>query len=110
MQLQAYLLTLLLELPVAFVVVRVWGLSLTRAVLAALLASSLTHPLAWQTALMLVTMRPWWLVWLLIEAGVVVVEALVFRRLLRLPWSRALWLSFLVNAVSASAGWLWSVF
>lgn len=110
MQLKAYLLTLLLELPVALALARVWDLPLPRVGMTTLLASSLTHPLAWQTALMLVTMRPWWLVWLLIEAGVVVMEALVFRRLLRLPWSRALWLSFLVNAVSASAGWLWSVF
>lgn len=110
MQLQAYLLTLLLELPVALALACVWGLPLPRASLATLLASSLTHPLAWQTALILVTMRLWWLVWLLVEAGVVLVEALVFGWVLRVPWRRALWLSFLVNAVSASAGWLWSVF
>lgn len=64
------------------------------------LASLLTHPLAtWAVS----TGRPL----LLVEAGVVLVEALVFRVVTELGWKQAVLLSLLINAATTAIAVLW---
>lgn len=75
-----------------------------RVALAAALASLLTHPLAWHFSRRLGPQQylagVWW-----IESAVVLLEAVVYRLLLRLRWTRALGVSLLANALSAGLGW-----
>ncbi len=103
------LLTLLLELPVVLAGAYGSGVRWQRALVVGVLASCLTHPLAWSLAWLAVVYlaTPDYLLWLLgIEASVVLVEAWVFRHLLPLPWGRALVLSVLANGLSALTGLL----
>ena len=104
-QLQALLLTWLLELPIALLVCQRRDV---RLVVAVVVASALTHPLVWLIGTSLP--RAWW--WpgiCLTEAVVGVVEGLLLWRLLRapphpLPWRQALLAGVLMNAFSFGAG------
>lgn len=103
-QAQALALTLACETPLAC-----WWLRehpLARTAFAAMAASALTHPAAWHLASRLSPSQYraglWW-----IEAAVVLVEAVVFRLVLRLAWPRALAVSLAANALSMAVGWWW---
>lgn len=102
-RLGAFALTLACEIPVVFMLAR--HLPARRVVPVAAGASCLTHPLAWRIA-MLLTPDVYRLGVALIEAGVVVVEAIWYRCWLRLSFGRAVGISLLANAASVSVGWL----
>lgn len=74
---------------------------------AVLLVNLITHPIFWRLQ---DNFAPGGLPALYAaEGGVVLIEAAAYHRLLSLPLSRALALSFLLNLLSLSAGfWLWS--
>jgi hypothetical protein len=100
---EALIWTYVLETPV--VMAAGWFLrrEIRRAVLAALLASSLSHPLAWWVATSMSPEDSAW-GWYAIEAAVCCAEAPVLGRIIRLP-SRWAWpLSITANAVSALVG------
>lgn len=97
--------TLLLETPAALLAAHRWRLSWLHAGCAALLASCITHPLAWDAALALHP-EHYFVGWLCIEAAVVLAEAGIFFLLLRLSPARALALSLAANSISALAGTL----
>lgn len=96
-------LTLAVEVPVVVVVGRAIGVGARRAALVAVGANLLTHPLLWFVA------APWlhdhWGLAgvALAEAGVVAVEAAVYRRTLERS-ALAGWLALLANAASFGAG------
>lgn len=106
-QLLALALTLMLEVPVAW---RGFGGAAAplRVPGAAVLASVLSHPLAWSLALRLgpddFPLGYWF-----IESGVWLFEAALYRGLLRCPWRQALAVSLAANLLSALAGgWLFA--
>lgn len=104
--------TLAVEVPLVMLLARRWHIAWVRSLPVALLASCLTHPLAWKlswvaSVLLQTTHYPVW--FLAIEAGVWLLEALVFHFGLRLGWQRACVLSLGVNLASALFGvLLWS--
>jgi hypothetical protein len=102
-QLQAYILTLACEVPVMLVLAR--GLSSMRVLVIAVTASSLTHPVAWHIASILSPDEYSAGIWI-IEAGVVLAEALWYWLWLRPDFARSLRWSALANAASFGLGWL----
>ncbi len=85
--------TLLVEVPIVVACgprARRGGLALD-----AILANSLTHPLAWFAIQH--GMNWWW-----IEGIVQVVEAVVYRKVSRMSWSRAASTSVLANTTTAA--------
>lgn len=80
---------------------RTWG----RVLLAGLLPSLLTHPLAWR-AWERLGPQDYQQGVAIIEIAVWLVEALLLKLILRLQWRQALLLSLLANAASFAAGWI----
>ncbi|MEN9434556.1 MAG: hypothetical protein RLZZ422_2145 [Pseudomonadota bacterium] len=105
----AWLLTLLLEVPLVVFFANKWGISWQRAAIVGIVASSITHPLAWKSfwaaTVIWQTDHAWlWLV--CIESLVWLIEAGVYRIALPLDWGRSMMLALLTNALSASMGML----
>jgi hypothetical protein len=98
-------LTLAIESPIVWLAA--WWLRVhwLRAVVAGLLASSLTHPGAWWLSRQLGPLD-YGTSTLAIEALVCLVEAVVLKLVLQVAWRRALVLSVVANAASAGAGLL----
>ena len=94
----AFLLTVVLEMP-CVVACAPRGVR-RRAALDSLLVNACTHPVAW------LAVNSDALSWTATEAAVVVVEALVYRWITRMPWSRAGAASLLANGVSAGSAFL----
>jgi hypothetical protein len=96
--------TLILETPVALAAGKFWDRGLGRSLIAALVASGVTHPVAWRLALAMPApdYQAWG--WHAIEGGVCCVEAVILGRIMRLPAKRAWPLSIVANSVSALAG------
>ncbi|MFO1050938.1 MAG: hypothetical protein U1F36_01830 [Planctomycetota bacterium] len=88
-----FAITLLVEVPIVVACgprARRGGVALD-----AVLANTLTHPLAW---LAIQHGMNWW--W--VEGIVPVVEAVVYRKVTRLTWGRAVWASLLANTTTAA--------
>lgn len=94
-QLQAFLLTLAIEVPCAVYLSRVPDLR--RVALLAIAASSVTHPLVWWLN------TTSWTRLLALELGAVVVESMIYFLGLR-DVRRALLLGLVTNALSFSVG------
>lgn len=99
----AFALTLACELPAVLLTTR--PLPAARVLLVAAAANLLTHPLAWRVSR---TLAPddYQAGVALIEAGVVVVEALWYYGWLRMGAGRAFGVSLFANAASLLTGWL----
>jgi hypothetical protein len=102
-QLEAFGLTLAVESVAAVALAPAFGISRGRAVLSAVLGSSLTHPLLWWSfykvyAVLGALTTP------ALEAVVILAEAPFYRVLATPKWTEALLLSLLVNATSWAAG------
>ena len=91
--LTAFALTCAVELPIVALLAR--GRR-RRAALDAFGANLLTHPLAWYAVRTLLAS------WTAVELTVVVVEAVVYRTVTRLPLERAVVASALANGVTAA--------
>lgn len=103
---QALALTLACEVPlILWLTARLPHLSRTRVALVAATASCVTHPLAWRAALAFTPDMYRTGLWL-IEAIVVVIEALWYLLWLRPGWRRAATWSLAANALSATLGML----
>jgi hypothetical protein len=103
-QIQAFLLTLALEVPCAvFLAGRLGVADLRRIALLAIAGSALTHPLVWWLSSAWTALPPWPRL-LLLEAGAVLVEGAVYRIAVTAP--RALLLAFVANALSFGVGLL----
>ena len=102
---EAMIWTYAIELPVTLLAGWLWRCRWQRGLVSGLLASGLTHPLAW-------TLAQAWPAetflqgFFIIEAGVVLVETVVLRFGMRLGWGQAFCLSLLANGLSAGAGWV----
>lgn len=103
-QLQALAWTLGLEMPVVLLGARLMSAPPGRAVLAGLVASGLSHPIAWKLAL-ISPPDAFLLAWAAIELAVTLFEAIVLNVVMRLRWLQALALSLAANVFSAGAGW-----
>lgn len=77
-----------------------------RGMLAATLATLLTHGAVWDLAIALAEPETWVETALALEAAVVAIEAVVWRALLPVAPSRCLGLSALANAASTGVGLL----
>lgn len=102
-QLSAFGITLACEVPVILLLGRhqpMW-----RLVLIAVTASAITHPLAWKVASILAT-DEYRSGTLLIEAGVIVIEALWYRLWLPIKLRTAGFYSLTANACSFAMGWV----
>ena len=108
----ALLVTLAVEVPLVLLLTRRWHYPWGRCLVAAVLASCISHPIAWKlswvaSVLLQSAHYGWWFV--AIEFGVCFVEALLYWLVLRLCWQRTLFLSVIANATSALFGiLLWS--
>ncbi len=102
-QIEAFALTLLIEASVALMLARIFRVSAAGCALSAVIGSSLTHPVLWAIFHdVQVLVGP--LTTPLLEAGVFLAEAPVYRMLAVRRWDDALLLSLLVNAASWLAG------
>jgi hypothetical protein len=109
-QLQALLLSVALELPVALLLCARWGPAahggLRRVALTAVAATLLTHPFAWTWLPGLRGVMPTWARTLLVEGGVSVVEGLLYWRLGGLSPTRGQAVGWGANALSYGVGML----
>jgi hypothetical protein len=111
-QLEALILSLALEVPVAVGLAAGMGLrrgpaahrGLGRVGVTGLAATLLTHPFAWTLLPGLEDILPLWARILLVEGGVAVVEGLMFARLAGMGWVRGQVVGWTANAVSFGAG------
>jgi hypothetical protein len=100
-QIDALLLSILIEAALAAVLVGRW-----RAALAAALGTLPTQSAAWWAIPLLEQDLGYPAAILLVEAGVVLAEALGYRVIVPLRWPRALAVSLTANVVSAGFGLL----
>ena len=102
-QSEAMALTLLIEAAVAAALAPVFARPAMRCAAAAVIASTITHPILWtiygdaQTLFGAFTTP-------VLEAGVIAAETIAYRVLATPRWDEAALLSLLVNAASWSAG------
>jgi hypothetical protein len=104
-QMSALLLTLAVEIPLAGLLARAFAGDWRRALPVALLASCATHPVAWKLAAKLGP-DDYREGLALIEAGVVLAEAGIYRLLARCKAMSALGISAVCNAASWTAGFV----
>lgn len=104
-QAEALCWTWFLELPLVLMLGSHWRLPVGRLLLAGLLASGITHPLAWSHASSC-SAGQWLCSWWGIECAVTGFEAGFYWRVLRLGWLRAALLSLCTNGFSALTGTL----
>ena len=102
-QLEAMGLTLVIEGTAAFALAPVLGLRPAPCALAAILASTVTHPILW-AVFYSVYAGLGALTTPVLEAIIVLAEAPFYRTLARTRWDDALLMSLLVNAASWGAG------
>jgi hypothetical protein len=104
----ALLLTIAIETPLAFALVRRlgWGAG-WRAAAAAAVGVAATHFFAWAAILQLETATPYLAAVGFVETGVVLVKIGVYRALVPLRWRRALVLARIVNSVATATGLLY---
>lgn len=95
--------TLAVEAPLVTLVGRRLRLAWWRAIVAGLLPSLVTHPLAWR-AWERLGPQDYLQGVLLIEAAVWLIEAVLLKMLLSLLWRQALLLSLFANAASFALG------
>lgn len=108
-QLQALLLSILLEVPVVVALARLLGVDtpLRRLVLTACAATLLTHPFAWHGFRVLSGVFPsYWVKAGVIEGGVAVVEGLLYWRVAGAGFGRGQALGWASNAFSYGIGLL----
>lgn len=103
-QFQALAWTLILEIPVVLLGARLMAVPLWRGSVAGVVASGVSHPVAWKLAL-ISPPDAFVFSWVAIELAVTFLEAVVLKTVMRLRWLQALLLSLAANAISAGAGW-----
>jgi hypothetical protein len=97
------LLTIGIELPVY------WLASSTKSaktVLAAILINAFTNPLVLYCHIYVLSRRPWWQGFVVLELATVVIEALLFSFMTKIKLQRAMTVSLAANTLSAAAGFL----
>ena len=104
-QLLAWGLTLAVEGGVAALLAREFGLKPSRAAMAAILGSLLSHPFVWWMFHLMIEPIGYWPTFVVAEAFAVLVEA-PFYRVAGATWINALTISFLVNAASVIVGFV----
>ena len=108
-QIEAMVLSMVVEAPVAFALVRVcdWPCrGPTHAALAIALATAATHPQLWAASLWLYPRLGYGAAVVLAEAGVVLVEAGIVAWVTELSPARSILVSALANAASVAVGLL----
>lgn len=103
-ELQTYLFTLLIEVPVITALCYRWGLTLQQGFLSGLLIITLVHPLTWQLVRIAAVIFSTgdYLAWFMgIESVLWLTKAVLFKFILRLPWTKSLWLALIANTTSA---------
>lgn len=101
----AFAVTLAVETCIVMLATAQGPLSPARRLAAAVLPSCFTHPLAWRV-IGNFGAHDYAAGLCLVEAIVILVEAVCLRLVLKLSVPRSLLLSFMANAASAAAGWL----
>lgn len=106
-QAQAFALTQLIEVPLIMLMAHYYHVKWQRSLGFAVLASTLTHPLAWWFTwfmnVIVFSPHPW--VWFAITEGTVwLVESVILSKGLRLSWAKGLYISAVANAHSAGFG------
>lgn len=82
-----------------------WGRPLL-GVAAAAAGTLITHPLVWGAFPQIELWTNYWTAFAVVEALVVLAETFAYRLILPVEWPRALALSFVANAASATVGML----
>jgi len=107
-QLQAMLLSLLIEVPLAVGITALAGWlprqELRRLAVAAIAATLLSHPLVWLAITQLQPLLQFAWRALIVETGAILLEAVVYARLAHLGYLRGMALSTLANGASFGAG------
>lgn len=102
-QLEAWLITLVVEGLAAAALGRVFGVAPSRAARAAVAGSLISHPIVWWLYYELIYQNGYWTTFAIVEAFAVLSEAPLYR-LAGARWGGALLLSLLVNASSVVVG------
>lgn len=106
-QWQAYLLSLFIEVPVVVLLFNTVGAHPLKSMAAAIIATSLTHPLAWYTASLLPAQDYNWHI-LGIEGVVIAVETIPLKWIAQVTWRLALLGSLVANLASTLVGYFFS--
>ncbi len=101
----AFAVTLAVEMVIVMLATARWAVSPACRLAAAVLPSCFTHALAWR-AMGNFGAHDYAAGLCLVEAIVILVEAVCLRLALKLSLPRALLLSFTANATSVAAGWI----
>lgn len=106
-QAQAFTLTLVIEVPLIMFMAHYYQVTWQHSLGFALLASTLTHPLAWWFTwfINVIVFSPHYWLWFAFTEGVVwLIESVVLSKGLKLAWAQGLVLSGVANASSAGIG------
>jgi len=106
---EALLISMVIEGPIAFSIVRLTGWPCRGAVhagLASAVATAVTHPQLWSAALWTYTRFPFWPGVALFEALVILVEGLLIAWMAELALPRAMLVSLIANVASCLVGLL----
>ena len=102
----AYLFSLLIEIPIALLLLGRDARSRLIAGATSLVATSVTHPILWWLAARLEPLLGYWLCIIPLELAIVLVEGVFYRVLAAATWRRALLTSLVANAASYLLGLL----
>jgi hypothetical protein len=98
-------LSLIVEIPIVLLLLRpASNLDLIWLTILACGATMLTHPLAWESNLILIPYLSFLFRTILIEGFVILIESALFSLVLRLQWKLCLITSFIANIVSFFTG------
>jgi hypothetical protein len=106
---EALLISMVIEGPIAFLIVHLTRWPSRGAVhvgLAAAVATAVTHPQLWSAALWAYPRFPYWPGIVVLEALVILAEGLLIAWMAGLAWPRAMLVSLIANAASCLAGLL----
>jgi len=100
------ILTLIVEIPIVFLMVRYINKAIDKLniILSGALASTLTLPYFWFVMPAYVSNRMLYIV--IGESLIILIEALIYYRLLKLKFTQALLVSFIANLASVIVGYL----
>lgn len=105
-QLEAWLITLAVEMSVAVLLALAVRGDPRRFAASAGLGSLISHPLVWAMFFPLMRWGGYWSAFAIAESFAVLSESILYALIARQTWPRALAFSFLVNAASVAAGFI----
>jgi len=104
-QTEALLISYITEIPICLLIMRRLGVNFNKALFAGVIATSLTHPVAWSISRLL-SENEYLINIIVIELFVIVFEMLIYKTLTKIKWMHSLIISLISNLASALSGFI----